>query len=84
MWNHVEGGSVRPQELDTQSSRKCVYIRRNIVFVEADEDREAHYEWDEQKILKDDWAVYEHVLEHDGALDDVYAALTELAELIGG
>ena len=84
MWNHIDGSGVRPQELDTTSSKKFVYVRKNIVLVEETEERGAHYEWDEAKIAKEDWEVYEQVLAHDTALDDVYAALTELAELIGG
>ena len=35
-------------------------------------------------MTKDDWEVYAAVGNHSEALDDVYAALTELAELIVG
>ena len=84
MWRHTEGSGVMPQALDTTSSKKYVYVRKNLVLVEATEEIGAHYEWDEKKIPKEDWAVYEQVIEHESALDDVYAALTELAELIGG
>ena len=85
MWYRCENGSdVKPGVLDTESSRKYVYVRRNFVLIEAEEERPAHWVWEEQKILRDDWAVYEKVLEHGEALDDVYEALTELAELIIG
>lgn len=83
MWEHVEGSNIRPAETDTTSSKKYVYVRKNITFFEATEDRGEHYEWDEQKVDKSDWAIFKQVLEHDGAFDDVYAALTELAGLIG-
>ena len=61
-----------------------VFVRRNFVLVAAEEERPEHWTWEEQKILKTDWAVYEQVLEHGEALDDVYDALAELAELIIG
>lgn len=54
------------------------------MLVPAEEDRPEHWTWEEQKILRADWAVYEQVLEHGEALDDVYEALTELAEMIIG
>jgi hypothetical protein len=85
MWYRSENGSdVKPDVLDTVSSKKYVYVRRNFVLIPAEEERPAHWTWEEQKILKTDWAVYEQVLEHGEALDDVYEALTELAELIIG
>ena len=85
MWYRNENGSnVKPAVLDTESSKVYVYVRRNFVLVPAEEDRPEHWTWEEQKILRADWAVYEQVLEHGEALDDVYEALTELAELIIG
>ena len=46
------------------------------------EEKPEHWEYDKAKILKDDWETYEKVQEHNTALDAVYAALTELAEMI--
>lgn len=85
MWYHVENGdSVRPTEIDRTGSTSYVYVRRNITLIAAsgdgDEDRPAHYEWDETKVPVDDWETFSKVMEHDDALDDVYAALIELAE----
>ena len=87
MWYDVENGNaVRPADVDSTSSREYVYVRRNIVFVEESNDgeevRPAHYRWDELKIPKDVWPVYSKEMDHDAALDDVYASLTELAEMI--
>ena len=59
-----------------------VYVRRNIEHIPETDDVPAHYKWFEQKIPKKDWETYRMVLEHGDALDDVYAALTELAEMI--
>ena len=88
MWYRNENsGYARPSEVDTTSSKAYAYLRRNIEFVEErtrpdGEVEEAHYTWEETKIPKDVWDVCEKVLAHDGALDDVYSALTELAEMI--
>jgi len=85
MWYKCENGSLdRPQEIDSTSSAVYVYVRKDITEIPAEEDRPAHYEWMETKIPKKDWEIYEQVLSHNEALDDVYAALTELAELIVG
>ena len=90
MWYKCENGSLdRPQDIDSTSSAIYVYVRKDIVEVPATEGegrdgRPAHYEWMETKIPKQDWEIYEQVLSHNEALDDVYAALTELAELIVG
>ena len=83
MWYEAENGeAVRPADLDTTSSKAYVYVRRNIVFVEGTDETPAHYKWEECRIPKDAWAVWQKAAEHDAALDDVYAALTELAEMI--
>lgn len=88
MWYEVENGSVaRPADVDSTSSRAYVYVRRNIAFVEEVRDGDeiispAHYRWEEMKIPHEMWEVCEKVMGHDSALDDVYAALTELAEMI--
>lgn len=85
MWYSNENGDlVRPSEIDRESSRKYVYVRKNIEEVEATEDIPAHYRWQEIKIPQADWAVYEKVIDHDGTLDDVQNALIELAEIIVG
>lgn len=88
MWYEVENGNLaRPSDIDTTSSRAYVYVRRNITVVEeVVEEGEvvtpAHYKWEEMKIPREMWEVCEKVMGHDTALDDVYEALTELAEMI--
>lgn len=81
MWYKNES-SIRPSELDNTSSQKWVYVRKSIIFHETDGERDAYYDWDEMRVPQDDWAAYEQVIGHGAALDDVYAALTELAEMI--
>lgn len=91
MWYKVENGSVeKPVVLDQTSSKVYVYVRKDFVEVPASgeegtsEYRPTHWEWMECKIRKEDWVIFEKVLGHDDALDDVYAALTELADMIVG
>ena len=85
MWRTAENGSsVKPAELDTTSSNVWNYIRKDFVLVPADDERPEHWQWLENKISKEDWETYQNVMEHGQALDDVYDALTELAEIIVG
>ena len=85
MW-YVNSNSddIKPSALDTTSSQKWNYIRKAFEEVPASEDIPAHWQWKEIKIRKEDWMIYEQVMNHETALDDVFAALVELAEIIEG
>ena len=74
----------KPDEVDTTSSKDWVYIRKNFNFVEATADSDSYWEYDEKLISKEDREIFQSVQSHDDALDDVYSALTELAEIIVG
>ena len=83
MWYEVENGTaVKPADVDTTSSKVYVYVRRNFELVPETVDIPAHYRWEEMKIPKEMWSVSQSVMAHDTALNDVYDALTELAEII--
>lgn len=91
IWYTTENSSVdKPAEIDKTSSKVYNYIRKDFVEVPAEgtegeiDFRPAHWQWQEQKVKKSDWDIYEKILGHDDALDDVYAALTELADMIVG
>lgn len=85
MWYHNENSDdIKPAALDRTSSKIYIYVRKQFELITATEDIPAHWSWQETKIRKDDWLLYESLMEHNNALDDVYAALTELAELIVG
>lgn len=85
MWYRNENGSsTKPATLDTTSSKIYNYIRKDFELVAATEERDEYWCWQETRIPKEDWALYESIMGHDAALDDVYAALTELADLIVG
>lgn len=84
-WQIVQS-SERPDELDLVSSHVYNYVRRNIEDKTSEDEQTGeqivYYEFEEAKIKKTDWALYQKLVSHDDALDDVYAALTELADLI--
>ena len=83
MWREVENGSRdKPADVDTTSSKVYVYVRRNFELVPETEDTPTHYRWEEMKIPKEMLGISQSVMAHDIALNDVYDALTELAEII--
>ena len=53
--------AVRPELIDTTSSKKVVYIRQNIV--EFQKDDTTYYEYDEAKLTKAEYAEYLKELE---------------------
>ena len=48
--------SIRPELIDTTSSKKVVYIRQNII--ETQKDDTTFYKYDEAKITKDEYKEY--------------------------
>ena len=84
-WKKAES-AIRPAELDTTSSRKYNYVRKNIM----EEQRETEqgtitmYVYDELKVAKADWELFETVSESAIRISEVEDAVIELAELIGG
>lgn len=88
MWKKAQNSSpVKPDAADTASSKKWNYIRRNFVFVEERKSGQEvtepeHWEWEEQKVLKEDWDTYQTILGHDSTLNDVQDAIIELAEIM--
>ena len=53
---YKSSSSVKPEMIDTTSSKKVVYIRQNIVEVQKDDT--VFYEYDEAKITKDEYKEY--------------------------
>lgn len=66
VWYKSES-TVRPDEVDTTSSKKVVYLRRNVVEkqCESENDGEMHtyFEYDEAKLTKEDYEKYLQVAE---------------------
>ena len=64
MWRHAENGSsVKPAEIDRETSKKVIIVRKNFTEVPTiDEDgTEAgtHWEWDEISVPREDWEIFE-------------------------
>lgn len=84
-WKHAES-TIRPAELDTTSSRKFNYVRKNIV----EEQRETEqgtitmYEFDELAVPKADWLLFNGLSESTTRIAEAEDAIIELAGIIGG
>lgn len=61
--------SVKPELIDTTSSKKVVYIRQNIVAVQKDDT--TFYEYDEAKLTKVEYVEYLKELEATDTLEIV-------------
>lgn len=61
---YKSSSSVKPELIDTTSSKKVVYIRQNIIETQIDDT--TFYEYDETKLTK---AEYEEYLKELGATD---------------
>ena len=64
--------SVYPSLVDTTSSKKWVYVRRNIEEHEREDDegiKEKFYRWEEQKICKENYPIYELEVQNAANLD---------------
>lgn len=53
---YKSSSSVKPEMIDTTSSKKVVYIRQNIVETQIDDT--TFYEYDEAKLTKDEYKEY--------------------------
>ena len=72
-WYYAEGRD-RPETIDDISSKKWVYLRRNIVECEREDEtnpqiKEKFYSWEEMKISKETYPIYELEVENAANLD---------------
>lgn len=82
-WVKVENSNnIKPLEVDEVSSDKVVYVRRNFKLIEGTEERPAHYEYEENVVLKENWDTYKTILSHDSQLTDAELAIVDLYEMI--
>lgn len=73
MWYNVEG-KERPAIVDEMSSKKWVYVRRNIEEFEREDEtdptiKEKFYRWEELKIRKKDYPIYQLEVQNAANLD---------------
>lgn len=72
-WYYSEGNE-RPAIVDEISSKKWVYIRRNIEEFEREDEtnptiKEKFYKWEEMKIPKENYPIYELEVQNAANLD---------------
>lgn len=81
MWYKTES-NTRPTIIDTESSKKWVYVRKNIEEHEREDEttgiKETFYSYEEQKVPKEVWGIFEKTVENDERIADVEEAITEL------
>lgn len=85
-WYYSEGNE-RPAIVDEISSKKWVYIRRNIEEFEREDEtdptiKEKFYKWEEMKIPKENYPIYELEVQNAANLD--YLAMMSDIDLDSG
>ena len=81
---YVAESTVFPKLIDSSSSKKWVYVRRNVKKCERENEqgiKETFYSFEEQKVPKDVWGIFEQEADNSVRLADVEDVL---ADLIGG
>lgn len=72
--------AVKPELIDTTSSKKVVYIRQNVI--EVQKDNATFYEYDEAKLMKTEYAEYLKELEATDTLETIENLKTENQALL--
>lgn len=85
MWYYAEG-KERPAIVDETSSKSWVYVRRNIEEFEREDEtdpaiKEKFYRWEEMKIRKEDYPIYQLEVQNAANLD--YIAMMTDVEIEG-
>ena len=76
---YKSSSSVKPELIDTTSSKKVVYIRQNIVEIQKNDT--IFYEYDEAKLTKAEYQEYLKELEATDTLEIVENLKTENKQL---
>lgn len=84
-WRNAQS-TIRPEAIDTTSSKKYNYIRKNITeeTIEQEGQTVTVYNYLEDQILKEDWSLYESLVDSETRIGEVEDAVIELAGIIGG
>lgn len=82
MW-YESSSTAYPSLLDTTSSKVYVYVRKNVrqETIEEESNSRIIYIYDEMKIPKEVYGIFEKELQNDSRLNDIEEVLTEI---IGG
>lgn len=88
MWRLAQNSdNIKPAKVDDISSAKYVYVRKDFTEVEIeDQEGKTHTVWQyyENKILKQDWELYESIIANQNDVTDIQEAICDLYEMIGG
>lgn len=80
MFIHTENSdSIKPLEIDANSSQFVTYVRKNFKLIPSTEDRPEHWEYDEWAMSKEQYEVYETFKTQ---IDEQADALIELAGIV--
>lgn len=66
--------SVYPELIDTTSSKKCVYLRKNVVEKQSEDmngEIYTYYEYDEAKLIKEEYEQYLVEMNSAETLEDI-------------
>ena len=77
---YKSSSSVKPELIDTTSSKKVVYIRQNIIETQIDDT--TFYEYDEAKITKDEYKEYLDEMKAQDTLEVIEKLKTENQALL--
>lgn len=82
MWYKSES-NMKPAIIDKTSSKKYVYVRRNVEMVEIEREDVVNtiYSYEEMKVPKEAYGIIETQINQEDRLNDIEFAITEL---IGG
>lgn len=90
MWYKSETGNTEiPSEVDTTSSRVYVYLRKDFERktrepMQEGEEPTEYWEYMEQKIKKEDWEMYQSLIQNENNITDTQMAVCELYEMLMG
>lgn len=83
MWYVAQCSGNKPAEIDNTSSQIYVYVRKNfeqtIQNVENEEEPLTIWQYEEQKIRKEDWEVYAAALQNSSDIVDLQSAVDYIA-----
>ena len=86
-WTHIHAIGEEPPQYDEASHFTVLVTKNHVPFEEVDEmtgETVTGWDYDEIRILKEDWEVYKKCLENTQDITDLQLALVEVYEQIGG
>lgn len=89
IYRTVEGFQTeKPKELDTESSRTTVYLRRNIEEVpntdmNGDIADGFHWQYEEARLTKDEYKIYSGIMEENKKIKDDFQSKIDYLAIMG-